>query len=206
MAWIPSARARLRAEFDRGSSSRAFHRLEPLGYARWKLRGEFRPAARLTLSGGAVMAENRNDTAGVNHDLDDRQASFQATWAASARLLLSGGYNFLRMRSSTDIVFFSLARLTRGRSLYETNSHVAHADAQVPLGPRLNLRLGYQAVKDTGSSWPLRLHAPRAGFALLVGKGVSLEADWQHYSYNENAFTPADYRANILSSGLRFRF
>ncbi|MEK7407263.1 MAG: hypothetical protein AAB225_19485 [Acidobacteriota bacterium] len=210
VAWIPGAKARFRAEIEKGTSSTAFNRIEPLSFLRVKLRGELRPVAKVTLSSGAVFADNRNDTRGVNYDLDDRQVSVQAAYAASERLVFSGGYNFYRVRSSADIVFFTFARLTGGRSLYETDTHVTHAEAQLPVGPRLNLRLGYQFLKDVGASFPLRLHAPRAGLSLLLGKGISAEAGWQHYSYNEagQAFLPvtSGYRGHELTSGLRFSF
>jgi len=202
-AWIPSEKARLRADVEKSTSSSAFHRIEPLDSFRWRMRGEFRPAARLSVSGGAVIANNRNGTPGVNYDLDDRNYSAQAVYAYSERFLLTGGYNFHQIHSSTDVRFFLAQRLTTGASLYETDTHVAHADLLFPAGPRLTLSAGYQLVKDTGASLPLLIHHPRAGLTCRIGENVSIEAHWQHRSYKERLFAFQEYRAQVLSGGLR---
>lgn len=202
--WRPGLKGRLRAEFEKGVATEAFTRIDPLAYQRWKLRGEARPTSRLTVSANAILDDNANDTAGVNYDLDNRQVGVQAVYVPSDRLTLSGGYNYSRIRTSTEIVFFVLSELTQGTSFYETDLHVAHALVQVPIKERLDLRAGYEYVKDSGTTFPLKMHTPRAGFSLMLHKHLYLEADWRHYSYNERSFSIRDYRANVLAVGLRF--
>ncbi len=158
----------------------------------------------MQVSASAQVADNRNDTPGIRHDLDDRQFAVHAVYTASDRLLLSGGYNYLQLNSATDIVFFTLARLRSSRSLYETKTHAATAEVQVPAGPRLDFRFGYQYIEDKGLSLPLRMHAPRAGFQLKLHRSIAAEGQWQHCSYGERLFSLEGYRAYTIAAGLRF--
>jgi len=202
--WRPGLKVRLRAEVEKGTNSEAFNRTDPLSFLRWKIRGQYRPTAQLTITANAVFEDNSNDSVQVNYDLDNRQVGALVVYVPSQRLVATGGYNFFRIRTSTDIVFYALSELMQGKSLYETNTHVAHAQLQIPLGQRVGVRLGYEFTKDTGTTYPLRMHTPRAGFSMLLYPGLSFEADWRHYSYNERLFSVRDYGANVLSTGLRF--
>jgi len=202
--WVPGSKGRVRVEMEKGTSSQAFNRIDPLSFLRWRIRGQVRPVSRLTISGSAVIEDNSNDTAGVNHDLDNRQFGAQVVYVPSGRLVVGGGYNFYRLRTSTDIVFYALTSLTGGISLYETNTHVANFHLQAPVGKRVDVRAGYEYVRDTGASYPLRMRTPRAGVSVLLRKGVYFEADWTRYAYHEEAFAIRNYRANVLRTGLRF--
>ena len=204
LLWRPSAKGRLRAEVEKGSASLAFNRIDPLSTLRWKVRGSYRPVTRLTISGSLLLEDNSNNTPDVNHDLDNRQLGLQAVYVPSTRLLVSGGYNYLRIRTSTDIVFYALSQLTQGTSLYETNTHVAHFLLRVPVYRRIELRGGYEYVKDTGSTYPLRMHVPHAGVSVKLYESLHFEADWRYYSYAEQRSAIRDYNANVVALGLRF--
>jgi hypothetical protein len=205
VSWIPSAQGRLSAEVEKGVASQVFNRIEPLDFLRWKLRGQFRPTPKLTLTANLFVEDNSTDVPDVNRDLDNRQLGIQAVQLIGRQAVVSGGYNYLRIRSSTDIVFYLLDQLTRGKSDYETDMHLAHFLVQVPVAERLELRLGYNYLKDAGATYPLRMHLPRAGFTVWLARNAGIEADWQHYSYNEQLGSILDYRANALAVGLRFR-
>ena len=172
---------------------------------RWKLRGQYRATPKLTLTANLFVEDNSTDVPDVNRDLDNRQLGIQAVQLLGRQTVVSGGYNYLRIRSSTDIVFHLLDQLTQGTSDYETDMHLAHFLVQVPVNERLELRLGYNYLKDAGATYPLRMHLPRAGFTVWLVRNVGFEADWQHYSYNEQLGSLLDYRANALAVGLRFR-
>ncbi len=204
LIWRPGLKGGLRAELEKGVASAAFNRTDPLSYQRWKIRGEVRPMSRLTVSANSVIEDNANDTAGVNFDLDNRQAGVQAVYVPSERVTVSGGYNYSRLRTSTGIVFYMLSELNQGLSVYETDLHVVHALVEAPIGERLDLRAGYEYIKDGGATFPLKMQTPRAGLSLMLHRHVHFEADWRHYSYNEAAYSIRDYRANVLAVGLRF--
>ena len=159
---------------------------------------------RLTISANALLEDNSNSTADVNYDLDNRQFGAQAVYVPSDRLMVTGGYTYVRIRTSANIVFWALSQLTAGTSLYETNTHVMNTLVQTPIGRRLDLRGGYEYFEDTGSSYPLKMHIPRLGFSLMLHKNIHLETDWRYYSYNERLFAIRDYSANVLAVGLRF--
>lgn len=204
--WIPSAKGRLRAEFEKGTASEAFNRTDPLSFQRWKLRGLLRPLARLTISGSALFEDNRNDTTGVNRDLNNRQFGIQAVYVPATHYAFSGGYSFYRIHSITDIVFYTLTELTNGVSAYETNTHSIHGMVEFPVGSRVELRAGYEYLNDTGKTFPLKMHIPRVGISIKLRRNFFFETAWQHYSYNERLFSIRDYRANVLRTGLRFTY
>jgi hypothetical protein len=208
VAFVPNERARFRAEIEKGTASSSFTRIEPLSTLRTKVQAELKPVTKLSVSGGFVIADNKNEPGGTlgRYDLNDRQVTAQVSYAASDRLVFSGGYNFYQLHSATDIVIATLSRLAPAVSLYQTDTHLVYGEVQAPAGPRLTLRLGYQFLKDTGATFPLRQHMPRAGLALAVSKNVAVEGHWQHWSYNERDFLWQDYRANMINAFLRFRF
>ena len=159
----------------------------------------------MTLTGNVFIEDNATENPGVNRDLDNRQVAIQAVQLIGRQMILSGGYNYLRIRSSTDIVFYLLDQLTNGQSIYETDTHLAHFLVQFPFRERVEVRVGYNFLKDAGVTYPLLMHLPRAGFTVWFLKNVAFEADWQHFSYNERLSSILDYRANALAMGLRFR-
>ena len=202
--WRPSARGRLRATFEKGTASTAFNRIDPLSTTRWRIQGSLRPAGPLTITGNLLIEDNRNDTPDVNYDLDNRQAGVQAVYVPAEGVLVSGGYNYLRLRTTTDIVFYALSELTRGTSFYEANMHLLNSAVEVPVGERVRFRIGYDYTRDTGESFPLNFDVVRAGFSVEIARGVSFETDWRRYSYDERNADIRNYTANVLAVGLRF--
>ncbi len=202
--WRPSAKGRLRASFEKGTASTAFNRIDPLSTMRWRIQGSLRPVSALTITGSALFEDNRNDTPDVNYDLDNRQAGVQAVYVPAERVLVSAGYNYLRLHTTTDIVFYALSELTRGVSLYEANMHLLNSAVEVPIGDRVSFRVGYDYTRDTGESFPLTFDVVRAGFSVRFTRTVSFETDWRRYSYDERNAAIRNYTANVLAVGLRF--
>ncbi|MBI4877562.1 MAG: hypothetical protein HY822_23270 [Acidobacteria bacterium] len=198
LGWAPVSKLRLRAEVERSGADTAFDRIEPLSSLRWKLRAEFRPTQKISFLASTTQSENRNDTSGIRLDLNDRQWSGQVVVLPGAGVQLSGGYNYARLHSSTDVAFLWFATLTNSASIYQTDTHVLHWDGLFPIAGRATLRLGYNLVKDIGLSYPFSMHVPRAGISVKLSRIVWFETDWQHFAYRRT------YGANVLSTGLRF--
>ena len=203
--WRPTQSALIRAEVEKGVASEAFNRIDPLSTLRWKIKSQFRPVRNLTVTANLLIEDNDNNTPDVNYDLDNRQFGAQALYALPSDLVLSGGYNYLRIRTTTDIVFYTLSQMVDGLSLYETNTHILNALLRVPVHRRVELRGGYDYFKDTGETYPLRMHIPWVGLSLLLGKGISIETDWKYYSYSEEVSAIRDYNAHTLAIGVRFQ-
>jgi len=195
----------IRLEFEKGVSTEAFNRIDPLETLRWKIKSRFRPVRNLTITGNLLWEDNENSTPGVDYDLDNRQFGAQAIYALPDRVVLTGGYNYLRIRTTTDIVYYMLSELINGFSLYETNTHIANFLLRMPVHGRVEIRGGYDYFRDTGETYPLRMHIPRAGVSVGISRVVSIEADWKYYSYDERNFTVRDYNANVFAIGIRFQ-
>jgi len=52
----------------------------------------------------------------------------------------------------------------------------------------------------------LRRHNPEVRLAYRFSNNVTGNISYRHYSYNERDFAVQDYRANILTTSLRFTF
>lgn len=104
------------------------------------------------------------------------------TYLRTASLLLSGGYQFLRIHSNRNILFFRLFELTQGRSIYQSEIHLGYAQLLLPVGSRLQLRIGYQLIRNQGLSFPLKRETPRPGLSFFFFKGLHWESDWRHIS------------------------
>jgi len=201
----PGHGAVIRAELEKGVATEAFNRIDPLDTFRWKIKSQLRPARNLTITGNLLWEDNKNETQDVNYDLNNRQFGAQAIYALPNNLVLTGGYNYLRIRTTTDIVFYTLSELIDGFSLYETNTHIANFLLRVPVHDRVEIRGGYDYFRDTGATYPLRMHIPRAGVSVGLTRIVSIEADWKYYSYDERNFGVRDYNANVFAIGVRFQ-
>ena len=202
--WTPGAKGRIRADVEKGVATEAFNRIDPLSFLRWRVLGRVRVTPKITISGNLVIEDNRNDTAGVNYDLDNRQFGIQAVAAPSRKFLITAGYQYYRLRTATDIVFYAMSELTGGTSLYETNTHALNAAIEAPITDRLALRFGIGYLEDNGETYPLSFANQRAGFSLRLVKGIYFETDWGRFSYSEKRFDLRDYTTNVLRTGLRF--
>jgi len=128
------------------------------------------------------------------------------TYLPTARLLLSGGYQFLRIHSNTDILFFRLFELTQGRSIYQSEIHLGYAQLLLPVGSRLQLRIGYQLIRDHGLSFPLKRETPRVGLSFFLFKSLHWESDWRHISYNQTEKSGQNYRVNLVTTSLKWLY
>jgi hypothetical protein len=205
VTWRQGRKARLRAEVEKGTATEAFNRIDPLDTLRWSIKSNFRPVEKLTLTANVLFEDNDNNQPDVNYDLDNRQVGLQAVYALPDKVLLSGGYNYLKIRTTTDIVYYALREMVDGFSLYETNTHIINSMLEAPVGSRVKVRGGYEYFNDTGKTYPLRMHIPRAGISIGVTKGISIETDWKYYSYAEKVSFIRDYNAHTIAIGVRFR-
>ncbi|MCP5120467.1 MAG: hypothetical protein GY953_57470, partial [bacterium] len=97
--WRAGRKARVRAEVEKGTASEAFNRIDPLSTLRWKIKSHFRPVENLSITANVLFEDNENNRQDVNYDLDNRQVGAQAVYTLPEKMLLSGGYNYLRIRT-----------------------------------------------------------------------------------------------------------
>src|SRR5215470_16978120 len=103
----------------------------------------------------------------------------------------------MRILKISLVIVFCLAALTPVISM-----RVAALTATMDRGaPSVSL-----GPNDFVSALPLRRHNPEVRLTYRFSNIVTGNLAYRHYSYNERDFAFQDYRANILTTGLRFTF
>jgi hypothetical protein len=207
-------------DVEHGESNNAFVRINPLEFTRFRVRANIQATNTLSFTSTFTSTDRTNPTRLVENDADFRSVSVSAFWQPNARVWVTGGYDYDYLFSTADIAFFISNVLNRGRSQYYARQNFAFADARFGLTRRLDLLLVYRYLQDRGApalvgtpgpndfvtALPLRRHNPEARLAYRFNNHVTGNVSYRHYSYNERNFFVQDYRANILTTSVRFTF
>jgi hypothetical protein len=208
-------------DYERGETDLAFVRVNPLAYQRFRVRANVQVTNSLSLDSALTTTDTANPTARINQEGDFRAFSVSATWEPKERLWLTGGYNYDYLLSAADIIFFTNFRQNQGRSIYYARQNAVFIDSRFGVTRRLDLFLIYRYLQDRGapasigfptsatdfvSSLPLHRHNPEARISFRFNHRTTGSITYRHYSYNEIILNPEGYRANILTTSLRFVF
>jgi hypothetical protein len=208
-------------DYERGETDQAFVRLNPLAYRRFRLRANVQVTNSFSIDSALTTTDTANPTAQVNQEGDFRAFSVSATWEPKERLWLTGGYNYDYLFNNADIIFYTNLRQNQGRSIYYARQNSVFVDSRFGVTRRLDLFLIYRYLQDRGapasigfpirgtdfvSSLPLHRHNPEARISFRFNHQMTGSISYRHYSYNEIILKPEDYRANILTTSLRFVF
>jgi hypothetical protein len=208
-------------DYERGETDLAFVRTNPLAYRRFRVRANVRVTNSFSLDSALTATDTANPAAQVNQEGDFRAFSVSATWEPKERLWLTGGYNYDYLFSTADIIFYTNFRQNQGRSIYYARQNAVFVDSRFGLTRRLDIFLVYRYLQDRGApasigfptgrndflnSLPLHRHNPEARVSFRFNRHTTGSISYRHYSYNEIILNPEDYRANILTTSLRFVF
>jgi hypothetical protein len=217
----PIKNASLFFDYERGETDRAFVRVNPLAYRRFRVRANVQVTNSLSLDSALTATDTANPTARVDQEGDFRALSVSATWEPKERLWLAGGYNYDYLFNTADIIFYTNFRQNQGRSIYYARQHALFVDSRFGLTRRLDIFLIYRYLQDRGApasigfptgatdfvnSLPLHRHNPEARISFRFNHRTTGSISYRHYSYNEIMLNPEDYRANILTTSLRLVF
>src|SRR5262245_19605151 len=208
-------------DYERGETDLAFVRVNPLAYRCFRVRANVQVTNSFSLDSALTTTDTANPTARINQEGDFRAFSVSATWEPKERLWLAGGYNYDYLLSTADIIFYTSFRQNQGRSIYYARQNAVFVDSRFGVTRRLDLFLIYRYLQDRGapasigfptsatdfvSSLPLHRHNPEARISFRFNHHTTGSIAYRHYSYNETILNPEDYRANILTTSLRFVF
>jgi hypothetical protein len=222
LRYRPTKRTSVMFDLEKGQNNNAFVRISPLDYTRFRVRAQVRATDKLGLTGAFTSMDRTNPTPQVNNDSNMRSYSIAANWEPKSRVWIDVGYDYHDLYATADILYTTLVNnvSTRasGRSLYYARINSLYANTRFALTNRLDLLMVYYYVMDRGapsvtlgtndfaSSYPLRRHNPEARLAYRFNNNITGNLSYRHYSYNERDFSVQDYRANILTTSLRFTF
>jgi hypothetical protein len=205
-------------DVEHGTNNNAFVRINPLEFTRFRTRAQVHVTDKLSLIGAFTSTDRLNPTPQVNNESDARSYSASVNWEPKPRLYLDAGYDYHDLFSTANIRYFIAGVEQRGNSLYYARLNTVFVNTRFGLTNRLDLLLAYYYIMDRGSppvsvgpndlvsAYPLRRHNPEARLAYRFSNNVTGNISYRHYSYNERDFNVQDYRANILTTSLRFTF
>ncbi|MBK9315462.1 MAG: hypothetical protein IPM55_14655 [Acidobacteria bacterium] len=218
----PIDRLNLFFDYENGTADNIFVRTNALDFQRVRARVNVQATDTLSFSGTISTTDNKNPTPFVENESDFRSYSISANWEPSSRLWVTGGYNYDDLFSQANIFFFLNRVETSGRSVFYSRQNFFFADSRFGVTKFLDLFLVYRYVQDGGApssaagsftgandfvaSYPLRRHNPEARIAVHLSNHVTANVSYRHFSYNEKALDFQDYRANIVTSSVRFTF
>jgi hypothetical protein len=215
----PTDRFNFIFDVEHGTNNNAFVRINPLEFTRFRARAQVHVTDKLSLIGAFTSTDRLNPTPQVENESDARSYTAAVNWEPKSRLYADAGYDYHDLFSTANIRFFLAGNVERrGDSLYYARLHSVFANTRFGLTNRLDLLMVYYYIVDRGappvsigpndfvSAFPLKRHNPEVRLAYRFSNNVTGNVAYRHYSYNECDFTVQDYRANILTTSLRFTF
>src|SRR5215510_4315251 len=215
----PSDRLSFIFDVEHGANNNAFLRIDPLEFTRFRLRSQFHVTEKLLLIGTFTSTDRLNPTPQVENESDVRSYTAAVNWEPNSRLWIDAGYDYHDLFSTADIRYFVAGSVERrGSSIYFARLHSVFANTRFAMTRRLDLLMVYYYIMDRGapavtigpndfvSALPLRRHNPEFRLAYRFSNHMTGNVGYRHYSYNEREFSVQDYRANILTTSLRFTF
>jgi hypothetical protein len=206
-------------DVEHGTNNNAFVRINPLEFTRFRARAQVHVTDSLSLTGALTSTDRLNPTPQVENESDARSYTVAVNWEPKSRLYVDAGYDYHDLFSTANIRYFLAGNQERrGNSLYYARLNSVFVNTRFGLTNRLDLLMVYYYVMDRGappvsvgpndlvSAVPLRRHNPEARLAYRFSNNVTGNIAYRHYSYNERDFAVQDYRANILTTSLRFTF
>jgi hypothetical protein len=143
-------------------------------------------------------------------------------WEPKERVWVDGGYDYHDLYATGNILYTLNVGGTNqrisGRSLFYARINSLYLNTRFGMTNRLDLMMYYYYImdrsipsvslgtNDNANALPLRRHNPEARLAYRFTNHITGNLSYRHYSYNERLFSVQDYRANILTSSLRFTF
>jgi hypothetical protein len=159
---------------------------------------------------------NNNPTTGVNYAFRSQQESLSMFWSPGKVpgkfFDLEGTYT--RATVYSNIGFLDPGSLGQDTSLYRDDAHIATALFNIKLPG--NATGGKQAASGgarisaggslfiSSGSQPTTYYQPLVKLMLPLGKKISWFAEWRYYGYGEVFSLYEGFRANLMTTGLRF--
>jgi len=214
----PTSKLSFMFDVESGTANNAFVRINPLDYTRIRARAQYRITDKVAVNGVFTSLDRNNPTPQVENESDSRSYSASVSWNPSSRAALDFGYDYHDLFATANIRYFIASVERRGDSMYYARINTFWTNFRLGLTKRLDLLGVYYYIMDRGapsvtlgpndfvSAYPLHRHNPEVRLAYRFSNFVTGNLSYRHYSYNEIDFSNQDYRANILTTGVRFTF
>ena len=205
----PFSKLTLSSDAEVATSTGAYFRTSLYNYQKVRAQGRYKVANSLNLAVDFSMLNNQNPSPGVNFDAKSNQETLSLFWAPGAgkHWELQGSYGHSHLRST--IGYLVPQDLTSQTSLYSDNSHTATALFTLNLpgvkAPQAATQItaGGSFVRSSGSR-PTSYYQPQAKALVHIAKNVQWVSEWRYYGYGEAFYSYEGFRAQLITTGLRF--
>lgn len=210
VVYHPLQKLTLTSDAEVATSTGAYFRTSLYNYQKIRAQGRYQVANSLNLAVDFTLLNNQNPTPGVNFDAKANRESLSLFWAPGAgkRWELQGSYGHSSLRS--NIGYFAPQDFSPQTSLYTDNSHTATALLTLNLpgvkwAPHSAAKItaGGALVRSSGSR-PTTYYQPRVEAVVPVAKNIQWVSEWRYYGYGEVFYLYEGFRANLVTTGLRF--
>jgi hypothetical protein len=212
-----SQKLSLKAEAKVGSSGGAYFRTSLYDYQKVRAQARYQALKTLNFAADFTALLNHNPTPGVNYAFRDQQESLSMFWSPGkvpGKILdLEGSYT--RATVYSDIGFLDPGSLQPELSFYRDDAHIVTALVNIKLARGAKQKAAHgetTAARITAGgslfissgSQPTSYYQPLVKLLLPVGKKLSWFAEWRYYGYGEMFSLYEGFRANLMTTGLRF--
>ncbi len=206
----PWAKLSLKAEAEVGSSGGAYFRTSLYDYEKVRAQARYQALKTLNFAADFMALVNNNPVPGVNYAFRTQQESLSMFWSPGKSpgkfFDLEGTYT--RSTVYSNIGYRDPGDLQMQTSLYRDDAHIATALFNIKLpgkaargGTRIT---GGGSLFISSGSRPTTYYQPLVKLLVPVGKKISWFAEWRYYDYGEVFDLYEGFRANLVTTGLRF--
>jgi len=206
----PSQKLSLKAEAEVGSSGGAYFRTSLYDYEKIRAQARYQALKTLNFAADFTAVINNNPTPGVNYAFRSQQESLSMFWSPGKvpGKMFDLEASYTRATVYSDIGYLDPGTLQTQTSLYRDDAHIVTAVFNIKLpgrakqaGPKITA--GGSLFISSGSE-PTSYYQPLVKLLLPVDKKINWFAEWRYYGYGEVFSLYEGFRANLMTTGLRF--
>jgi hypothetical protein len=206
----PSAKLSFKAEAEVGSSGGAYFRTSLYDYQKVRAQARYQALKTLSVAADFTALLNNNPVPGVNYNFRTQQQSLSMFWSPGkvpGKIWnLEGSYT--RATVYSNIGYLDPGDLQNEASLYRDNAHIVTALLDIKLArgksaQAAKITAGGSLFLSSGSQ-PTTYYQPLVKLLVPVGSKLAWFGEWRYYGYGEVFALYEGFRANLMTTGLRF--
>jgi len=207
VAYHPTQKISISAEAEVASSGGAYFRTSLYNYQKIRAQARYQVLTSLHLSADFSALNNQNPTPGAHFDYLAQQESLSLQWSPGGGKLWNFEGSYSRFTVRSDISYLAPQTEAPQQSFYRDNSHAVTALFNINLphyaGLAPKISAGGSFFISSGSN-PGSYYQPLAKVFLPLTKNLNWFTEWRYYGYGEVFYLYQGFRAQLVTTGLRW--
>ncbi len=188
-------------EIEAASSGGGYYRTSLYDYRRVRLQGRYQLSKTVQLHANYRLLSNENPLGGTGYYLLGHQESMALAWTPAARKWnFDGAYEHCGYQSR--IGYRIPQTLATEVSVYRENCHTVSGLLHAEFA-QLKLTAGGSLVRTSGTR-PTEWYQPAIKIDGPLRKRVAWFGEWRYYGFGETFSRYENFRAHLITLGLRF--